>query len=174
MFISEALRSLQIMRAEFHPNSQIWGPEAGGSSPKENLSIYGLFHPLAYTPQGRNTLRQMFLRPLLNIDLIKERQQTIFFFLRPSNSEIINQAGAVLRRAKNARTAISQLCGGIDSPSSGRSFERGVWAILRGFAAQALRLREIVGSISEGDAVDIIRKVSLRYLCFYIPKQHAS
>ena len=167
MFISsEALQSLQIMRAEIHPNSQIWGPEPGDSGVKENLSVYGLFHLLAYTPQGRHTLRQMFLRPSLDIDLIEERQQTISLFMRPENSEIINQAGSVLRRVKNARTAVSQLRKGIDSPSSGRSFERGAWAILRGFAAQALRLREIVSSLSGGEMIDIIRKVSSTYFCF--------
>ena len=169
MFISsEALQSLQIMRAEVHLNSQIWGPEPGDSGVKEDLSVYGLLHLLAYTPQGRNTLRQMFLRPSLNIDLIEERQQTISLLLHSENSEMISQAGAVLRRVKNAKTAISQLRRGVDSPSSGRSFERGAWAILRGFSSQALRLREILGSVSGGEVVHTVRKVSLSYICFCI------
>jgi DNA mismatch repair protein MSH5 len=99
----------------------------------------------------------------LDIDLIKERQQTISLFLRPDNGEATMQAGAVLRRVKNARTAVAQLRRGVDSPSSGQSFDRGVWAILRGFAAQTLRLRDIISSIHEGEQAQIVRKVSFEH-----------
>lgn len=162
MFVSaESLQSLQILRSELHPNGQAWGPDPNGTGTRESLSVYGLFHLLAFTPQGRYALRQMFLRPSMDIHLITERQQTISLFLRPENADIIKQADQLLKKIKNVKLAIYQLQRGVDSPSSGRSFDRGVWATLRGFAAHTLRLREIVVNLPDFDAVRIARTVSL-------------
>jgi DNA mismatch repair protein MSH5 len=81
---------------------------------------------LAVTPQGRNTLRLMFLRPSLDLGLIEERQRTISVFMRPDNAELVKQTSQVLKRVKNARSAVSNLKRGIDSPSFKQSFDRGV------------------------------------------------
>lgn len=159
MFVTlETLTSLQIVQSELHPNSQVWGPDPKGNGSKESLSVYGLFHHLASTTQGRTSLRKMFLRPTLNMDIIAERQLTISLFLRPENSDSLQQIGAILRKVKNIKSIIVQLRKGIDSPLTGRSFDKGVWATLRGFAAQTLRLRETVASLS-GNNVKIIKDV---------------
>ena len=47
----ETVLALQIVQSEQHPNSQISGGLQSASGSKESLSIYGLFHHLAGTPQ---------------------------------------------------------------------------------------------------------------------------
>lgn len=159
MFISaEDMLSLQLLQSETHPNSQMSGPSPNGA--KESLSVYGLFHHLACTPQGRTRLRQIFLRPVSNLDIIAERQRSISLLLSPENTTKIRQVATVLRKIRNIRNVTSQLRKGVDSPSSGRSFDGGVWATLRRFAAESLQLREAITTIANSDEVHVTRKVS--------------
>lgn len=157
----ETLQSLQIVHSELHPNSQIWGPDPNGIGAKESLSIYGLFHHLASTTQGRTCLRQLMIRPTVDMDTIAERQRVIVLLLRPENAEKTTQAASILRKIRNVRTTVSQLRKGIDCPSTGRSFDRGVWATLRRFASQTLKLREVVGTLCGSEAVGTIREASI-------------
>ncbi|KAF4123351.1 DNA mismatch repair protein MSH5 [Geosmithia morbida] len=156
---SETLQALRILQSEVHLNSHLWGSKPGGSEVKEKLSVYGMLHPLAYTPQGRSALRKILIRPTLDMDVLVERQATISFLQRPDNAEKVRLAGTVLKRVKNANFALSQLKRGVDSPSSGKSFDKGAWAILRDFASQALKLREIVGTMSGSESVVICHEV---------------
>ncbi|KAL6879625.1 P-loop containing nucleoside triphosphate hydrolase protein [Trichoderma longibrachiatum] len=95
VFISEeSLLSLQIINHESHPNSQAWSIDSNSSSEKENLSIYGLLHPLASTPQGRAHLRHMFLQPTSNLGVITDRQRTISLLLHPNNEEKSRRVGS--------------------------------------------------------------------------------
>ncbi|PNY29296.1 MutS protein [Tolypocladium capitatum] len=149
---TETLQSLQIVHSELHPNSQIWGPHPNAVGAKESLSIYGLFHHLASTPQGRTCLRLLILRPTVDMDIIAERQRVIALLLRPENVGKTTQAASILRKIRNVRTTVSQLRRGIDCPSTGRSFDRGVWATLRRFASQTLKLREVVGTLFGSEA----------------------
>ncbi|CAH0047883.1 unnamed protein product [Clonostachys solani] len=160
LFISaETLLSLQIVRSELHPNSQIWGQGPNTNSMKESLSIYGLFHFLACTSQGRKSLRQIFLRPTLDIGTITERQQTIQFLLRQENTDIVRKIPSVLRRVKNVRSIMAHLRKGIDLAAVRQSFDKCVWASLRSFTVQALRLREMIASLRGGDDIEIVRQV---------------
>ncbi|KAG9506978.1 hypothetical protein J7337_000526 [Fusarium musae] len=146
MYVStDALLSLQILQTELHPNSQAWGPDANKGNSKESLSVYGLFHHLACTPQGRTQLRQLFLRPLLDLGIISERQRTITVLLQPDNADKLAQLTSTLRKIRNMRTTLAQLRKGIEFPSAGQSFDRGVWATIQKFTAQALTLREMIG-----------------------------
>lgn len=123
VFISEeSLSSLQIINRESHPNSQAWIVDSKSSTAKDDLSVYGLFHSLASTPQGRAYLRQMFLKPTSNLNIITDRQQTISLLLQPSNEEKRKHAVSILRKMGNIRHTIVQLRRGINSPSSHRSF----------------------------------------------------
>ena len=160
MFVSaETLQSLQIIQSERHPGSQICGPGPSPADPKEGLSVYGLFHLLVCTPQGRDALRLMFMRPSLDVSLILERQRTISLFVRPTNTDFVKHASQLLKRVRNIRSAIANLKRGIDSSSTRQSFYRGVWATLRGFSAYALRLRELASNLADGGGLCIIRKV---------------
>lgn len=70
MFINaDALRSLQILGLESDPNAYMQGPKNSGT--KEGLSVYGLFKFAVSTPQGKDRLRQMFLRLTMDIDFIR-------------------------------------------------------------------------------------------------------
>lgn len=123
VFVSEeSLLSLQIINHEPHPNSQAWSVDSKSSAEKENLSVYGLLHPLVSTPQGRAHLRHMFLKPTSNLDIITDRQRTISLLLQPINEEKTGRAGSILRKMGNIEHTISQLHKGINSPSSNRSF----------------------------------------------------
>ncbi|KAI9171900.1 MutS protein [Paramyrothecium foliicola] len=155
---TDTLLSLQIVKSELHPNSQALGPASSACGQKESLSLYGLFHHLASTPQGRSRLRQIFLQPTLELDIILQRQQAISMLIRPENEERLLQASAILRRVNNMRSVVDQLRRGVDSPSCGRSFDRGIWITLRKFAAQALKLRECATTFSIQN-VDVVLKL---------------
>ncbi|KAF5632203.1 DNA mismatch repair MSH5 [Fusarium sp. NRRL 52700] len=160
MYVStDALLSLQILQTELHPNSQAWGPDANKSNSKESLSVYGLFHHLACTPQGRAQLRQIFLRPLLDLDIISERQRTIAVLLQPDNADKLTQLTSILRKIRNMHTTLAQLRKGIEFPSIGQSFDRGVWATIQKFTAQALTLREMVGLLHGGSDIAVFKKL---------------
>ncbi|KAI4125623.1 MAG: hypothetical protein LQ338_004150 [Usnochroma carphineum] len=132
MFIdAETLSALQIMHSQTHPQSHNQGSSATGS--KEGLSIYGLFHHLARTPQGKHRLRQYFLRPSLDIDTINERLETATIFLRPDNSGLLDSMARSLGQIKNMRAVVLHLrkglSNGIGKGSSG--IKSGVWSSLR-------------------------------------------
>lgn len=161
MFISpETLLALQIVQSEFHPNTQTWGSEIHNMGSKESLSVYGLFQAFVCTAQGRNALRQIFFRPTLNMSIISERQRSIASLLRSDNSDLVKRAVSILRKIRNVKAATAQLRKGVDSPAFSTSFDRGVWATVRGFAAQALRLREVVGNLHDCEDVTLFNEVS--------------
>ncbi|KAL8652401.1 MAG: hypothetical protein Q9210_002702, partial [Variospora velana] len=134
------LSALQIMHSQAHPQSHNQGPSSSGS--KEGLSVYGLFHHLARTPQGKSLLRQYFLRPSLDIDVINERLETSSVFVRPDNSRLLDSLTKSLGQIKNMRTVVIHLRKGISNgmgKSSG-AIRNGVWSSLRSFAFHALQV----------------------------------
>ncbi|KAL8755038.1 MAG: hypothetical protein Q9184_004921 [Pyrenodesmia sp. 2 TL-2023] len=148
MFIdAETLSALQIMHSQKHPQSHNQGPSSSGS--KEGLSIYGLFHHLARTPQGKHRLRQNFLRPSLDIDVINERLDTGSVFLRPDNSGLLESMTRSLGQIKNMRTVVVHLRKGI-SNGVGKGtggIKSGVWSSLRSFAFHALQIRDAMSEM---------------------------
>ncbi|RYO76528.1 hypothetical protein DL762_002096 [Monosporascus cannonballus] len=150
---------ITILQPEFHPNSQQRGPANSTSGAKESLSVYGLFHHLACTPQGRLKLRQIFLRPSLDLDLIKERQKTISFFLRPGNADAVSGLQKRLGKIKSMMACVALLRKGIDSPGRKVSVMNSVWASLQLFAAHSLQLRDILRVMPGSEKILIIRKV---------------
>lgn len=154
----ETLLALQIIQLEHHPSFQISGGIQSASGSKESLSMYGLFHHLASTPQGRATLRRLFLRPTQDLRLISERQQFISVFTRPENLEQTKQASRALRKIGNARRVLSQLQKGAESPSIGQSDHRGAWAMLKQFVASTLKLREEIMTVQgHSDIILLVR-----------------
>ncbi|KAL0936643.1 DNA mismatch repair protein [Colletotrichum truncatum] len=145
MFVTkDTLSSLQIFQSELDPNNLISGAATSSSSSKESLSLYGIFHPLLGTPQGRRKLRQIFTRPLINLDEIRERQKTIAVFLRPDNSDTLSSMFRVLRRVQDIRKTLKQLQRGAVAPTGGASVDCGVWRTLTQFSLHSLHLRDAV------------------------------
>lgn len=93
--------------------------------------MYGIFQRFAYTPQGRAQLRRNFLRPSVDIQVIRERHNFISVFLRPDNSAAFDQILKSLRRIRNLRPVLINLRKGI-STGSGKTigFKTTVWATL--------------------------------------------
>ena len=129
---ADTLSSLQILRNDYHPNSHNQGPSNVASGSKEGLSVYGLFHHLAKTPQGRYLLRQYFLRPSLDVDIITERQRTVAMFFQPDNDAILEELVKSLKHIKNMKTVMVHLRKGVSNGiSKGGGIKSGVWSSLR-------------------------------------------
>jgi DNA mismatch repair protein MSH5 len=161
MFINaDTMASLQILQSEFHPNSHMQGPTSASSGAKESLSVFGLFLHLASTPQGKYKLRQIFLRPSLDLEIILERQATICILTRPDNSPALEKIVRSLKKIKNIRTVVIHLQKGISGASRrGSSMQRGVWANLQQFTFHTIKILEAVCDLVEGQSLTIVSKV---------------
>ena len=131
MFINtDTLHSLQIIETESHPNSQNQGPRSSGA--KEGLSVYGIFHHLARTPQGRLRLRQWFLRPTMDVGILKQRQISISIFVRPDNVVQVEELSKNLRGLSHIRSHILKLRKGVTLNLSSKSVNaKSIWSIIR-------------------------------------------
>ncbi|KAK1688154.1 muts domain V [Colletotrichum godetiae] len=160
MFVNaDTLSSLQVFQSELHPSNLISGTGKTASGSKESLSLFGLFHPLAGTPQGKARLRQLFLRPLVNIDMIRERQETIAVFLQPGNQEAFTSISQRLRKVTDIKKTLARLQrGAAESPAGCASIERGVWWTLTRFSLHVLRLRDAILQLRNANGLVIIRK----------------
>ena len=67
---------------------------------KEGLSLFSLLNNTK-TVMGKMLLRQWFLRPLYDIQAIKNRQDSISLFLNPDNAGIVDQISSTIRIVKN-------------------------------------------------------------------------
>ena len=128
---ADTLSSLQILQSESHPNAFNQGPGKTSSGSKESLSVYGLFHHFARTPQGKARLRQHFLRPSVDISAINERQDFVSVFLRPDNTPALEKLTKSLKSIKNLRPVMIHLHKGVSTGNARyRGFKSGVWATL--------------------------------------------
>jgi DNA mismatch repair protein MSH5 len=161
MFVNaDTLASLQILQSEFHPNSHMQGPAKSSSGAKESLSVFGLFHHLAHTPQGKQNLRQIFLRPSMDLAVIRERHHTIGVLLRPDNIEPLNILVSSLKNIKNIRTVIIHLQKGINGSSAkGGSIKQGAWASLQQFTFHSLKIIEAVRTLAHGNNLTVVGQV---------------
>ena len=120
------------MLSESHPNYHNQGPTTGATGSKESLSVYGLFHHLARTAQGKLILRQYFLRPSLDVSVISDRLDTISVLLRSENASALERITKNLAHVKNMRQILIQLTKGVASSSNkGGGIARGIWATIR-------------------------------------------
>ncbi|MCJ1475715.1 MutS protein msh5 [Lambiella insularis] len=165
MFVNaDTLISLQILQSEAHPHTHNQGPTNASSGSKEGLSIYGLFQHLARTPQGKFLLRQYFLRPSLDIDVIKDRQNTASVFLRPDNTPYMEEIVKGLKQIKNMKTVMIHLQKGMTNAlSKGGGIKSGVWFSLRSFAFYALGIRKVFTEMPGADDLPIRMKVMERF-----------
>ncbi|KAL2059622.1 hypothetical protein ABVK25_000915 [Lepraria finkii] len=161
MFVNaDTLASLQILQSESSPNTHNQGPTKASSGSKEGLSVYGLFHHLARTPQGKQLLRSYFLRPSLDMDVINERLETASVFLRPDNDSPLNNIVKNLGQIKNMKTAMVHLRKGIGSGlSRGGAIKSGVWSSLRSFAFHTLQIKDALKEVIGAERLAIFIKV---------------
>jgi DNA mismatch repair protein MSH5 len=182
MFVNaDTIHSLQILGAESHPASHNRGPTKANSGAKEGLSVYGLFHHLARTPQGRFLLRQHFLRPSLNLDIINERLNTINTLLRPDNDPAMEGLVSIMKNVGNMRVMMINLRKGVGGAMNRKGrFSRSVWSTIRGvsdmlqlpwtfnaydcpmqFSFHCLQIKDSLQSVVGGELLAIRNKVGL-------------
>ncbi|KAJ5904388.1 DNA mismatch repair protein MutS core [Penicillium tannophilum] len=156
---SNALLSLQILQSESHPNMFNQGPGNKSTTGKEGLSVYGIFRRFAYTPQGKARLKQLFFRPSLSLDVIRERHDFIGVFSRPDNMAALEKMTKALKHIKNLRPAMINLHKGI-STGNGKTtgFKATVWESLLAFAFYAIDIHVALQEISGADTLHLRTK----------------
>ncbi|TIA61527.1 hypothetical protein D6C77_03421 [Aureobasidium pullulans] len=161
MFVNaDTLLSLQIVQSESHPHSHNQGPAKANSGSKEGFSVYGLFHSLARTPQGKFLLRQYFLRPSINPEVINERLDAVSFLLRAENTEPMEALIKNLSKIKNMRTTMINLRKGISGSGAGkRGPPNFIWTGIRLFAFHALQIKDCFQEVIGGDRLALRSKV---------------
>jgi DNA mismatch repair protein MSH5 len=153
----DTLLSLQIIQPESHPNAFNQGP--GSTGAKESLSLYGLFHHYARTPQGKFRLRQIFLRPSLLLEEINDRLDFVSVFVRPDNLIPLQKLSKSLSMIKNIRTTLTHLHKGINGGSRKvGAFKSGVWATLLEFAYQTIEIRDTLREVLGGETLPLLAK----------------
>jgi DNA mismatch repair protein MSH5 len=164
MFVNaDTLASLQIIQSENHPNSHMQGPNKSTSGAKESLSVFGLFCHLASTPQGKQRLRQIFLRPSLDLSVIGERLITIDVLLRPENSTVFEKMVKALKKIRDIRTVIVHLQKGVSSVSGkGVAIKSGTWNSILNFTFHTMKIMEAMRELNDGQSLAISRKVGQR------------
>ncbi|EZF33889.1 hypothetical protein H101_02549 [Trichophyton interdigitale H6] len=159
----DTLASLQILQSESHPNAFNQGPGKTSSGSKEGLSIYGLFHHFARTPQGKRLLKQLFLRPSTDPTVIGQRHEFISVFLRPENDPSLQQLIKSLKNIKNMRPVMIHLRKGISTGSAKfRGFKGVVWSSLLDFAFHAIDINQALKEVTGVQALDVCTKALLK------------
>lgn len=165
MFVNaDTLASLQILGSENHPNSMNKGPDRSKSGAKESLSLYGLFHVLTHTSQGKLKLRQIFMRPSIDLDLIHERQRTISVFLKPENSADVSHVCKTLRKITNIKGHLLKLKKGGNLSGGLNTAASSTWQTLQAFSAYTIELREAVRKIHGAENLEITTKVCATFI----------
>ncbi|KAI4314224.1 hypothetical protein L6164_027157 [Bauhinia variegata] len=100
-----AHEALQIFQTDKHPSHM------GIGRAKEGFSVFGMMNKCV-TPMGRLLLRNWFLRPILDLEILNYRLNAISFFL--CSEELVTSLRETLKSVKG----IPHLLKKFDSPSS--------------------------------------------------------
>ncbi len=168
MFVSaDTLASLQIFAPDLHPKVPVRDADSSSAATMKSLSVYGMFQPLASTPQGRAKLQRILHQPSTDIDLIQGRHGAIALLLRPENNDILADLGKILRGINNIRVAAGQLREGVHHPGGQVPMTRGVWPTLLRFTKYAIQLQQRVGQLTglEG-GLAVVGEVSRKKIPF--------
>ncbi|CAP65007.1 uncharacterized protein PODANS_1_13960 [Podospora anserina S mat+] len=155
---ADALISLNIIRPHLQA---IPGLRGSSDEPraKENLSVADLLASLASTTQGKQKVRQMLLRPSLNLDVIHQRQSTIHMMLDPENVSIVKSMRKLLKRLKSPKTLLLHVKKGVDRVRGHLSLRMGDWKAVVRFATVAANVHQAVTSLVRTSGLEIISKI---------------
>ena len=160
----DTILSLQIMQSESHPSSHNQGPTKASSGSKEGLSLYGLFHHLAKSPQGRIALRRLFLRPILDIQQMNARLDAVTVLSRPENATVLSNLRKDMGSIKNVRSLVIILRRGATGGSGqpGKIASR-VWSGLQKFAHHAIQIAESLSQVVGFESLRITQSFAEKF-----------
>ena len=130
LFINkDSMDALQIFHTEKHPNMH-------NSSLKEGLSLFKLLNHTC-TPLGLKLLRNWFLFPSLNLELICSRQDTIAYLVSVEQSSLCDELVHSLKNIKNIPGILERL-----RKKPGMTD----WQLLLKFAFHALKIHDALNT----------------------------
>ena len=97
---SASMLALQIFQEDRHPSAM------GIGQSKEGFSVYGMLNSCA-SSMGRRLLRLWFLRPIINLEVLNQRQDAVHFFMHAP--DVIKSVKAVLRKTKDVPQVLRRL-----------------------------------------------------------------
>ncbi|GAA5933957.1 hypothetical protein JCM10213_008486 [Rhodosporidiobolus nylandii] len=140
---SDALASLQIFSDESHAS-------AHSNATKEGLSLFGIVN-LARTPLGRLLMKQWFLRPSLELDVIENRHLAVECFLRSENQHVVDAIQSQFRFVKNTPRVLKSLASG----RGGLKDWQTIWQALYG----SIMVRDAALNLVHRREVEVVDKV---------------
>jgi DNA mismatch repair protein MSH5 len=130
-----------VIAVESHPNSHNQGPSYSQGT-KEGFSMFGLFYGFARSNPGRLRLKQMFLRPTAQPEVINERLDTIAAFNLPSNAIHLQEISKKLKLMRNVKRQLRDLRKGSCSVRNASTPSWTIWQQLVEFTTMVLFIRD--------------------------------
>ncbi|DBA75705.1 TPA: MutS protein msh5 [Trebouxia sp. C0005] len=97
---SASMLALQIFQEDRHPSAM------GIGQSKEGFSVFGMLNSCV-SSMGRRLLRLWFLRPIINLDMLNQRQDAVHFFMHAP--DIIKSVKSVLRKTRDIPQLLRRL-----------------------------------------------------------------
>ncbi|GJN92911.1 hypothetical protein Rhopal_005953-T1 [Rhodotorula paludigena] len=119
---SDALTSLQVFEDEAHAST-------GSSATKEGLSLFGIVNHTR-SPLGKALLRQWFIRPSLELDVIELRLDAVECFKRETNQAPVDAMRSHIKLVKNTPRLLKTLSGGNGSINDWQSLWKLTYATI--------------------------------------------
>ncbi|XP_067679638.1 mutS protein homolog 5-like [Haliotis asinina] len=136
--------ALQIFYREAHPSVY-----KSGSGAKEGLSLFGILNRCR-SQIGSKMLRLWFLRPLRNVEILKQRHAAIEFFMHARNIEVLTTLSDCLKHIKNVPRIITRM---LQAQAS-----VGDWQALYKTTYHAIYIRDVCRA--QPQHVEVFKKIS--------------
>ncbi|XP_030014274.1 mutS protein homolog 5 [Sphaeramia orbicularis] len=148
---SDTYSALQIFKSELHPS--VYKLHSGE---KEGLSLYGMLNRCK-CKFGSKLLRQWFLRPTRDLDVLHRRQKVMRFFTSPQNSDILSTLQSSLRNIRNIATILRRMSLSHTKVTDWQSLYKTVYSAIciRDTVRKLPQTIELFHEISEGFSDDL-------------------
>ncbi|TPX44569.1 hypothetical protein SeLEV6574_g04420 [Synchytrium endobioticum] len=137
----DAFVSLGIFSEELHPSMH-------SRRSREGLSLFGIMDTTRTAP-GRALLRNWFLRPALDLDVLQERHEAIAYFVRPDMYHVSETLKSGLKQIKNMPRILQRI-------KSRLSLKE--WESLVKFALSSIKIKAFIEECGV-DSIPVFRRV---------------
>ncbi len=164
MFVSaDTLLALGIFRPPFQGQGSRAGMDKSTVA-SSRRSIFDLFSSYILTVQGRRRLREIFIRPSIDLQVIESRQRSICSLCLPENRTTVAAIRRALKKIRNIRPLLLHLRKGLSLPGSFASIKLSAWVNLLNFCASVLQIMALGQQMLCGEC-DIVDRVSASLHC---------